>query len=1580
MVFLLVLTKKLRLWKEDTLAQRKRAISSMKKSEVLGDPAKNTVDDLYDMPLLYQAYPELSKTDLKVAEYFRDFTASIRGSYNPSTKTMQLNPRKMLTFGESSKRLSPTEVDDTMIHEIQHFIQEAEGHISGGNKDTVSLLDEGVLDKVRSSYISERAEMVNRLRENTKAGKTPRTSKFDVENISDDELIDSVILRTRIKASSMNIRKIDALKEQPEKLKELRELKIKHEAMEKQAEKYNRVLARLSRIRSKSADKFFESSGSFIRFGGPFKKEKDIAKQIYFKTRDKYSEVRDKVNKLNTELRETPSAEKIKVFNKENSEFASRAYSNIFGEIEARDAAARSFAKSDKYRDLDYLETQGIAEEDFIIPRVGFALGGLAEKIQKFAPGGLAEKAHGKFLGRPQKSFFKTAGEKIRSAQDIAEAVGYGVGKGVLHPEESLKYYEEEFGLSKKAAFVRDIPASIGYGVTHPMGALAAAKDYYSSDFELPEIPESDALGFIKDALYTVGYGATHPMEALKTAKDYFATHERTAQAKALGSDLLDTVKGVISDVKDPEKRSKFLQEQIKDPFINELHRLQDFVLDRDFIKEFAKGYAPDSYLANYKPKAKEPDKLFGKMINIGTDYTPSGLIGKGEGLLSFLSSGPATIAGGLAGLGSLLSFQGLDAAGENQKFMTDLFTYVPKTEKAQKSLDVYSSPFTFLGSLGTKAGDRVAEVTESPGLAAITATAVQAVPMTFPFLKGAAKSTNRAVKYSIPEALENYRKTGNIYDPVARSSRKSLLESELANLNKKSEGLSKKERIKKKSIEDELKYLNLMHKQKEAPKSLPLKLSALGAESVRQGVKNRYHTDRDAVEEIKKIEKSLGVEKINETNYAEMSEANLAEVRRVEKETREAELNSITSYKAGKGKIPSKLTGPMKGVSPEDADKTTKYRYFTAYGDDVRDYETEKEYKAASKELTNRIYEGLAETNKYTNPDGSIKSREVKNKVRFYNTPPKDAIDYREETHKNVKKLMDLANTEPEKLSDKWGIQTAMQANANQREAIRFANELSEDQKKAISDTYAGIGVQYEGVKGFGEALDAKKGYAESSAERRNRVNTYRQVEEDRKVDKKYKPKSDTLGNKYDYKEKPATNTAAQIYLDALAESKSLAESGDYKDKQKLNEHIHKLREYAENFKLHGRSPEDIALGRKLLQEHKSIYSPEFLSKERAAMEKKTGLVNWMAAYEADPESFTSLFSSGDNFEKSSLRKKLEKYIKRNLGHNILTPKQYLGAQSEDSLREKFTDRSQSNQELYLRKLAYQIAKFSGRNNDFFKSMENPNNGSRQVKHFGGVLSQTGTFFGQKGETVLPKGFGEGGMATADKITKSAPTVSSIGIDVSKITSAIEKAIESAISGSELKVEDKVMRVEDKELSINTDALEGAADQISSSLANAIANVSIAVDTSGAAQELASAAGTLSDAIASAVSNISVNVEGTVAGGPGTEEFDKMLDTVKSVSDRVIAINAANNELGDKIKMIETNNETTIISRVDGIVASAVSAQTAAMQQDINDIRNDVGQVSANQRQKDLYIDSRLEEVNYKLASTMNITGIGVG
>jgi TP901 family phage tail tape measure protein len=661
---------------------------------------------------------------------------------------------------------------------------------------------------------------------------------------------------------------------------------------------------------------------------------------------------------------------------------------------------------------------------------------------------------------------------------------------------------------------------------------------------------------------------------------------------------------------------------------------------------------------------------------------------------------------------------------------------------------------------------------------------------------------------------------------------------------------------------------------------------------------------------------------------------------------------------------------------------KKTSQRYFTAYGDDVRGYDTEKEYKAASEELTNRIYEGLAETKKYTNPDGSIKSREVKNKVRFYNTPPKDAIDYREETHKNVKNLMDLANTEPEKLSDKWGIQTAMQANAAIRSAKRReGKDVPDHLKSLVAKGYAGVdGMQYN-TENFEDALYDKAATALSFKERRDRSNVYRtNMTEDRQVSGKYAPESSTIGSEHRGEARKAGYSATHHYDLALKKAEQLKADGS--DIKGLDSHIEKLKAFIQFYDPLNRTTENIILGKKLMDFHRSNVDATFgmsaRTKRSAELAKQLEMATDIAQFA--PSGANKRFIE-------DLKVRLERFgSPMSLDpHNILSSQTYYAARlkeiesrglskkAEEAAKERIEAQRQADMAKQIDKWQAGLNKM---NEGFFASM-NPNNGSRQVKHFGGVLSQTGTFFGQKGETVLPKGFAEGGMAEVDKTVRSAPTITNIGINVGKITSAIEEAIESAISGSELRVEDKVMRVEDKELSVNTDALEGAADQISSSLAN---NVSVSVDASGAAQELASAASSLSDAISSAVSNISVNVEGTVAGGPGTEEFDKIADAVKSVSDRVIAINASNTELNDKIKMIETNNETTIISRVDGIVASAVSAQTAAMQQDINDIRNDVGRVSANQRQKDLYIDSRLEEVNYRLASTMNITGIGVG
>jgi hypothetical protein len=78
-----------------------------------------SLGQLYTNKELFEAYPDLSK--IKVT-FDWNMQSNKHGSYSPSTKTLRLNPNS-----------KPTDMYETLIHEIQHGIQTKEKWQQGGN-------------------------------------------------------------------------------------------------------------------------------------------------------------------------------------------------------------------------------------------------------------------------------------------------------------------------------------------------------------------------------------------------------------------------------------------------------------------------------------------------------------------------------------------------------------------------------------------------------------------------------------------------------------------------------------------------------------------------------------------------------------------------------------------------------------------------------------------------------------------------------------------------------------------------------------------------------------------------------------------------------------------------------------------------------------------------------------------------------------------------------------------------------------------------------------------------------------------------------------------------------------------------------------------------------------------------------------------------------------------------------------------------------------------------------------------------------------------------------------------------------
>jgi hypothetical protein len=80
---------------------------------------RNRLKDVLDHPELYEAYPELKNTRVYLKS---DMGSNANATFNPRTGAIDLNAN-----------LSPTEAHSSLLHEVQHAIQQQEGFASGSS-------------------------------------------------------------------------------------------------------------------------------------------------------------------------------------------------------------------------------------------------------------------------------------------------------------------------------------------------------------------------------------------------------------------------------------------------------------------------------------------------------------------------------------------------------------------------------------------------------------------------------------------------------------------------------------------------------------------------------------------------------------------------------------------------------------------------------------------------------------------------------------------------------------------------------------------------------------------------------------------------------------------------------------------------------------------------------------------------------------------------------------------------------------------------------------------------------------------------------------------------------------------------------------------------------------------------------------------------------------------------------------------------------------------------------------------------------------------------------------------------------
>ena len=267
----------------------------------------------------------------------------------------------------------------------------------------------------------------------------------------------------------------------------------------------------------------------------------------------------------------------------------------------------------------------------------------------------------------------------------------------------------------------------------------------------------------------------------------------------------------------------------------------------------------------------------------------------------------------------------------------------------------------------------------------------------------------------------------------------------------------------------------------------------------------------------------------------------------------------------------------------------------------------------------------------------------------------------------------------------------------------------------------------------------------------------------------------------------------------------------------------------------------------------------------------------------------------------------------------------------------------------------------------------------SMPVKHFGGVVTQTGPVFAQKGEYIIPKGFKDGtsglGGVTSSPASQALTSGSmrldgsevlsqlnslslkvdntTVKVDTTEAASRLSSSISDAFSGIEpfkvedktLLVEDKVFSVEDKKLTVEdkTFTIEDKTFKVEDKIFSVedkkltvedkvftiedkvfkvedkvltIDASNISVDIGDAEARLASA---ISNAISSAVVNIKVEAP-TTGGSVGADKFDQLAQTVSDVNDKLISSSVI---MESRVKILEGGIDLVVDESVEKKLAS---------------------------------------------------------
>lgn len=125
-----------------------------------------TLDRVVNAPKLFKAYPQLKNVQFKIEK----LGSGYRGSFNEAQNTLKLD--------ESANV-------NTLVHEIQHAIQEIEGFAKGGNTETFTPIKPTKLEQALAGYAGYSKEELSKITEEKQKRFLREEAHFTEEEITD---------------------------------------------------------------------------------------------------------------------------------------------------------------------------------------------------------------------------------------------------------------------------------------------------------------------------------------------------------------------------------------------------------------------------------------------------------------------------------------------------------------------------------------------------------------------------------------------------------------------------------------------------------------------------------------------------------------------------------------------------------------------------------------------------------------------------------------------------------------------------------------------------------------------------------------------------------------------------------------------------------------------------------------------------------------------------------------------------------------------------------------------------------------------------------------------------------------------------------------------------------------------------------------------------------------------------------------------------------------------------------------------------------------------------------------------------